>query len=88
MGILEVTDAAWDSADYTYTWEGITRSIFFFFFEVTCFTIVLELRKDFEIEYRYRDIRTKLELIKDDSRFKNFLCLFSFFPNSYVILNQ
>eukprot|EP00599_Poterioochromonas_sp_BG-1_P017828 CAMPEP_0173166942 /NCGR_PEP_ID=MMETSP1105-20130129/22374_1 /TAXON_ID=2985 /ORGANISM="Ochromonas sp., Strain BG-1" /LENGTH=58 /DNA_ID=CAMNT_0014088401 /DNA_START=503 /DNA_END=679 /DNA_ORIENTATION=+ len=48
MGILEVTDAAWDSADYTYTWE--------------------ELRKDFEIEYRYRDIRTKLELIKDDSK--------------------
>ncbi len=23
MGILEVTDAAWDSADYTYTWEGM-----------------------------------------------------------------
>lgn len=48
MGILEVTEAAWENADYTYTWD--------------------ELRRDFEIEYRYRDLKSKLELIKENSR--------------------
>ena len=28
----------------------------------------IDLRSDFEIEYRYKDLKTKLELIKDDSR--------------------
>jgi uncharacterized Rmd1/YagE family protein len=49
MGILEVTEAAWENADYTYTWE--------------------ELRRDFEIEYRYRDIKSRVEVIKNDGQF-------------------
>jgi uncharacterized Rmd1/YagE family protein len=49
MGLFEGTDAAWDNADYHYTWEA--------------------LRKDFEIDYRFKDLSQKLQIIKDDTRF-------------------
>ena len=49
MGLFEGTDAAWDNADYHYTWEA--------------------LRKDFEIDYRFKDLSMKLQIIKDDTRF-------------------
>lgn len=49
LGIFEGMDAAWDNADYHYTWES--------------------LRKDFELEYRFRDLSMKLELVKEDTRF-------------------
>eukprot|EP01039_Chlorochromonas_danica_P001220 gene1225-1332_t len=49
LGIFEGSDAAWENADYYYTWEA--------------------LRKDFEIDYRFKDLSMKLDIIKDDSRF-------------------
>jgi hypothetical protein len=48
MGLFEGSDAAWENADYYYTWEA--------------------LRKDFEIDYRFKDLSLKLDIIKDDSR--------------------
>ncbi len=49
LGIFEGTDAAWDNADYHYTWEV--------------------LRNDFELDYRFKDLSLKLDIIKDNSRF-------------------
>ena len=49
LGIFEGTDAAWDNADYHYTWEL--------------------LRNDFELDYRFKDLSLKLDIIKDNSRF-------------------
>jgi uncharacterized Rmd1/YagE family protein len=49
LGIFEGTDAAWDNADYHYTWEG--------------------LRKDFELDYRFKDLSLKLDIIKENTMF-------------------
>lgn len=49
LGIFEGSDAAWDNADYYFTWES--------------------LRKDFEIESRFKDLHLKLDIIKEDTRF-------------------
>ena len=49
LGIFEGTDAAWDNADYHYTWEV--------------------LRNDFELDYRFKDLSLKLDIVKDNSRF-------------------
>jgi uncharacterized Rmd1/YagE family protein len=49
LGIFEGSDAAWDDADYHYTWEA--------------------LRKDFELDYRMKDLSLKLDIVKDNSRF-------------------
>jgi len=48
LGIFEGSDAAWDNADYYYTFE--------------------ELRKDFELEYRFKDLSMKLDIVKDNTR--------------------
>jgi uncharacterized Rmd1/YagE family protein len=49
MGIFEGSDAAWESQDYTDTFEL--------------------LRKDFEIENRFKDLKLKLEHVKDNAQF-------------------
>ena len=49
MGIFEGSDAAWENADYHYTWEG--------------------LRKDFELDYRFKDLSLKVDIVKDNTRF-------------------
>jgi len=49
LGIFEGSDAAWENADYHYTWEA--------------------LRTEFELDYRFKDLSLKLDLVKDNSRF-------------------
>jgi len=49
LGIFEGSDAAWENADYHYTWEG--------------------LRKDFELDYRFKDLSLKVDIVKDNTRF-------------------
>eukprot|EP01034_Spumella_vulgaris_P032246 gene32246-39817_t len=49
LGIFEGTDAAWEDADYSHTWEV--------------------LRKDFEVDQRFKDLEMKIDLIKEDARF-------------------
>eukprot|EP01034_Spumella_vulgaris_P046824 gene46824-58395_t len=49
LGIFEGTDAAWEDADYCFTWEV--------------------LRKDFEVDQRFKDLEMKIDLIKEDARF-------------------
>ena len=46
---MEGTDAAWDNADYHFTFES--------------------LRKDFDIDSRYRDLSVKIGVVKEDTRF-------------------
>lgn len=49
LGIFEGSDAAWENADYSDTWES--------------------LRKDFELDNRFKDLSLKLDIIKDNTRF-------------------
>ena len=49
LGIFEGSDAAWENADYHYTWEG--------------------LRKDFELDYRFKDLSLKVDIVRDNTRF-------------------
>lgn len=49
LGIFEGSDAAWDNADYSYTFEM--------------------LRKDFELESRFKDLSMKLDIVKNNSMF-------------------
>jgi len=49
LGIFEGSDAAWENADYHYTWEA--------------------LRKEFELDYRFKDLSMKLDIVKENTRF-------------------
>ena len=49
LGIFEGSDAAWENADYSDTWDNI--------------------RKDFEIENRFKDLSMKMEIIRENTRF-------------------
>ncbi len=49
MGIFEGLDAAWDNADYAYTFEN--------------------LRKDFELDSRFKDLSMKLDIVKENTQF-------------------
>jgi len=73
LGFFEGTDVAWENAEYSIAWDGETSR--------TCFTTHLtnqchphhlhhaELREEFELESRYKDLSLKLNIINDDARF-------------------
>ena len=78
IGLFEGSDAAWDNADYHYTWEGGT----IMFCTPFCYHAIVNkqqyfsslkndyvaLRKDFELDATFKDFDLKIDIIKNDTR--------------------
>ena len=68
LGIFEGTDAAWEDADYSYTWEGEFLGLLLILIHLKLLLLLLALRKDFEVDQRFKDLSMKIDLIKEDAR--------------------
>lgn len=65
MGIFEGADATWDNSDYRETWEGRKIRMAHHCYFILCSA----LRKEFEVDSRFKDISRKLESLKENTKY-------------------
>ena len=95
LGIMEGTDAGWEDDDadarYIHTQIQIHIDYYFILYPFLLFYCYMyiswrALRRDFEIMQRFKDLDSKVELIKDNTRF--FVGWASSTLNSLVCINS